>query len=71
MTELNCNRREFLALASAALAVPAISAAEAPASAQCLVYDDKGQPLPAAGFDRFHLCDLLMRPITTPPRTAS
>jgi len=71
MTELNCNRREFLALASAALAVPAISAAEAPASAQCLVYDDKGQPLAAAGFDRFHLCDLLMRPFTTPFEAAS
>ena len=71
MTELNCNRREFLALASAALAVPAISAAEAPASAQCLVYDDKGQPLPAAGFDRFHLCDPLMRPFTTPFEAAS
>jgi GH35 family endo-1,4-beta-xylanase len=71
MTELNCNRREFLALASAALAVTASSAAGAPALAQCLVYDDKGQPLPAAGFDRFHLCDLLMRPFTTPFEAAS
>lgn len=71
MSELNCNRREFLALASAAIAVTASSAAETPALAQCLVYDDKGQPLPAAGFDRFHLCDLLMRPFTTPFEAAS
>jgi len=71
MSDLSCNRREFLALASAAIAVTASSAAEAPAVAQCLVYDDKGQPLPAAGFDRFHLCDLLMRPFTTPFEAAS
>jgi len=71
MTELSCNRREFLALASATLAVTASSAVGAPALAQCLVYDDKGQPLPAEGFDRFHLCDLLMRPFTTPFEGAS
>lgn len=69
MNELNYNRREFLALTSLALAAPAlptISAAETPAPARCLVYDDQGKPLPAAGFERFHLCDQLMRPFTTP-----
>jgi len=74
MSELNYNRREFLALTSLALAVPAIptiSAAETPAPGRCLVYDDQGQPLPAAGFERFHLCDQLMRPFTTPIDAAS
>ena len=58
MNELNYNRREFLALTSLALGAPAlatISAAETPAPARCLVYDDQGKPLPAAGFERFHL----------------
>ena len=65
MRELNYNRREFLALTGLTLAVPAISAisaAETPAPARCLVYDNQGQPLPPAGFERFHLCDQLMRP---------
>jgi hypothetical protein len=45
MSELNYNHREFLALTGLALAVPAISAisaAETPAPARCLVYDDQG-----------------------------
>jgi len=74
MSELNYNRREFLALTSLALAVPAISTvsfSETPALARCLVYDDQGQPLPAAGFERFHLCDQLMRPFTTPIEASS
>ena len=69
MSELNCNRREFLTLTGLTLTVPAISkisVAEAPAPARCLAYDDQAQPLPAAGFERFHLCDQLMRPFTTP-----
>ena len=60
MSELNCNRREFLTLTGLTLTVPAISkisVAEAPAPARCLAYDDQAQPLPAAGFERFHLCD--------------
>jgi len=69
ISELNYSRREFLAFTGLALAVPAISAisaAETPAPARCLLYDDQGQPLPAARFERFHLCDQLMRPFTTP-----
>jgi hypothetical protein len=68
MSELNYNRREFLAVTGLALAVPAISTispAETPAPARCQVYDNQGQPLPAAGFERFHLCDQLMCPFTT------
>jgi len=45
MSELDYNHREFLALTGLALAVPAISAisaAETPAPARCLVYDDQG-----------------------------
>src|SRR5579863_2198240 len=74
MSDSNCNRREFLALTSLALAVPAISTvsfSETPALVRCLVYDDQGQPLPAAGFERFHLCDQLMRPFTTPIEVSS
>ena len=69
ISELNYSRREFLAFTGLALAVPAISAipaAETPAPARGLLYDDQGQPLPAARFERFHLCDQLMRPFTTP-----
>ena len=96
MSEINCSRRDFISLASLALAAPAVSAVPAiaaepnllsgaparnvvpsvgagdvPAAVQCLVYDAKGQPLPPSalevhGLDRFHLCDLLMRPFTTP-----
>jgi hypothetical protein len=69
ISELNYSRREFLAFTGLALAVPAISAisaAETPAPARCLLYDDQGQPLPAARFERFHLCDQLMRPFPTP-----
>jgi hypothetical protein len=35
------------------------------------VYDDQGQPLATSGLERFHLCDPLMRPFTTPFETAS
>jgi len=77
MSEFNCNRRDFLGLASLAFAVSASSAAEAPAlavsvfsageaPARCLAFDHQGQPIPAAGFERFHLCDQLMRPFTMP-----
>ncbi len=70
---MDCNRREFIALAGAACSLPAVSPvfAEVSGEVQCLVYDAKGQPLPPSalavyGVDRFHLCDLLMRPFTTP-----
>jgi endo-1,4-beta-xylanase len=60
MAEIKCSRRELLA--GLALSAGVLRAADAPA--RCLVYDHEGQPLPASGFERFHLCDLLMRPFT-------
>jgi hypothetical protein len=73
MSEFNYNRREFIALASLALSAPTLSTAFAGTSGeiQCLVYDDQGQPLATSGLERFHLCDPLMRPFTTPFETAS
>jgi len=73
MAELGCNRREFLALATLALSVPALTSAFAETSreVQCLVYDAEGQPLPPSTFERFHLCDSLLRPFTVPFETAS
>lgn len=66
MADAGYNRREFLAMASLALSVPAISSAFAETSGevQCLVYDAQGQALPPSAFERFHLCDSLMRPFT-------
>jgi len=73
MAELGCNRREFLALATLALSVPTLTSAFAETSreVQCLVYDAEGQPLPPSTFERFHLCDSLLRPFTVPFETAS
>jgi len=73
MAEPGCNRREFLALASLALSVPTLTSAFAETSreVQCLVYDAEGQPLPPSTFERFHLCDSLLRPFTVPFETAS
>src|SRR5690349_6655299 len=73
MAELGYNRREFLALASLALSVPTLSSAFAETSGevQCLLYDAEGQPSPPSAFERFHLCDSLMRPFTVPFETAS
>ncbi len=62
MTERGLNRRELLA----GIAVSAGVAAAADRQARCLAFDHEGRPLPAAGFARFHLCDLKMRPFTTP-----
>jgi endo-1,4-beta-xylanase len=68
MSDFKYNRREFIALTSLALSAPSISAAlgETSPTVQFLAYDDQGQPLSASGFARFHLCDSLMRPFTTP-----
>lgn len=71
MADVSCNRREFIGLASLAASFPAISVAEGPDVARCLAYDSNGHPLSAVEFDRFYLCDLLMRPITTPFKAAS
>lgn len=68
---MDCNRREFIALASAALPGPAISPVFAQVSGeiQCLAYDADGQPLPQTALERFYICDSLMRPITVPFET--
>ncbi len=67
------NRREFISLASAAIAVPAVSPVFAEVSSQirCLAYDAEGQPLPPTALERFYLCDSLMRPITVAFETGS
>lgn len=71
MEESGYNRREFLALASLALSVPAVSSAFAETSGEleCLIYDAQGEPLPPSALERFHLCDSLMRPFTVPFET--
>jgi GH35 family endo-1,4-beta-xylanase len=51
-----------------ALSTRGLSAAAVPI--RCLAYDYQAQPLPAAGFERFHLCDLRLRPFTTEIETA-
>ncbi len=63
---MNYDRREFISRASAALSLPLIPSVFAQDSGeiQCLVYDADGNPLPQTALARFHLCDLLMRPIT-------
>ncbi len=60
------NRREFISLAGAALSVPVISPvfAEVSGEVRCLAYDVEGHSLPPTAFERFHLCDSLMRPFT-------
>ena len=73
MEEPGYNRREFLALASLALSVPAVSSAFAETSGEleCLIYDAQGEALPPSALERFHLCDSLMRPFTVPFETDS
>ena len=70
---MDCNRREFISLGSAALSLPAISPALAEVSGeiQCWVYDAEGRPLPPTALERFHLCDSLMRPISVPFESGS
>jgi len=61
-------RREWIvAMASAAAAPP--SRAERPA--QCIILDGQGQPVAAEAMARFHICDLLLRPITLAPKIAA
>src|SRR5262249_9387904 len=71
MGESGYNRREFLALASLALSVPAVSSgfAETSGKLECLIYDARGEALPPSALERFHLCDSLLRPFTMPFET--
>ena len=60
-----------LSAASAQEHLPAVAPGDAPATVECLVFDANGDPLPPSALkvrelDRFHLCDLLMRPFTSP-----
>jgi hypothetical protein len=71
-----CNRRRFLGRAAAIpLAVKAIvtpgkvSMVDQPA--RCVVLDPKGDPVPAEQLQRFHICDLLSRPIPIKPELGS
>jgi peptidoglycan-N-acetylglucosamine deacetylase len=57
------NRREMLCGLSASALVPPASPA-----VRCRVLDHRGDPLSPAGFTRFHVCDLRMRPTPIAPR---
>jgi endo-1,4-beta-xylanase len=65
---MDYNRREFISLAGIALSLPVVSPvlAEVSGEVKCLVYDADGTPLPtdSISLERFHLCDLSMRPFT-------
>ena len=71
--ENNWNRRQMLqSLSLGVIAGHQFLAATARASvaaspARCSVYNYQGEPLPVKEFDRFHTCDLLMRPFTIAP----
>jgi endo-1,4-beta-xylanase len=67
-------RREMLrslsvgAVAGNQLLATAAEAAVTAPLARCTVFNHHGEPLSLRAFDRFHTCDLLMRPFTLKPR---
>jgi len=75
MLKMEYNRREFIALGGAALAVPVVSPvfAELSGEVKCLVFDADGNPLPtdSVSLERFHLCDSLLRPFTVDFQTSA
>ena len=69
----NWNRRQMLqalslgVIAGNQLLAATVRASVAASPARCNVYDYRGEPLPVDEFERFHTCDLLMRPFTIAP----
>ena len=61
-------RREWITVKGAAVVMPAARGAER--SARCTILDQHGAPVPPDAMGRFHICDLLLRPITIDPEIA-
>jgi len=70
----NWNRREMLrslslgVIAGNQLLTATVKTAVTAPPARCTVFNHHGEPLSLRGFDRFHTCDLLMRPFTLEPQ---
>jgi endo-1,4-beta-xylanase len=68
------NRRDVLrslsvgVIAGGELLATTVKASVAAGPARCTVFDHRGEPLKPKAFDRFHLCDLLLRPFTIEPQ---
>jgi endo-1,4-beta-xylanase len=70
----NWTRRDLMRSLSAGViaghqvASTAARATVAAPLAQCIIFNYRGEPLSLEGFNRFHTCDLLMRPFTLEPQ---
>src|SRR5579864_4775514 len=67
-------RREWMTSIAATGAASAMGAMPASAAAKpvhCTILDYRGEPLSPDAMTRFHICDLLTRPITFDPQFAS
>ena len=60
-------RREWIATMSAAITIPASGAER---TVHCIILDQQGMPVPPDALARFHICDLLLRPIPIEPALA-
>ena len=60
-------RRDWITTSGAGVA---LSASAPEQSVRCRVLDHRGEPVPVDAMDRFHICDLLLRPSPIDPKFA-